>query len=75
MDGQSSLERCDDASSIVRNHTTSADDKLTVGSGEESDSKDSSEHDSDDLTVRSLFAGKNPCVVYHVSPTIKNTCT
>ena len=59
MDGQSSPERCDNASSIVRNQTTSADDELTVGSGEESDSKDSSEHDSDDLTARSSFAGKN----------------
>ena len=59
MDGQSSPERCDDASSIVRNHTTSADDELTVGSGEKSDSEDSSEHDSDDLAARSLFAGKN----------------
>ena len=37
MDGQSSPESCDDASSIVRNQTTSADDELTVGSGEESD--------------------------------------
>ena len=59
MDGQSSPERCDDASSIVRNQTTRADDELTVGSGEESDSKDSSEHDSDDFTVRSSFAGEN----------------
>ena len=58
MDGQSSPERCDDASSIVRNHTTSADDELTVGSGEKSDSEDYSEHDSDDLAARSLFAGK-----------------
>ena len=45
VDGQSSPERCDDASSIVRNQTTSADDELTVGSGKESDSEDSSEHD------------------------------
>ena len=74
MDGQSSSERCDDASSIVRNQT-SADDELTIGSGKESDSEDSSEPDSDDLTTRSLFAGKNPCVVCHLSPTIKNTCT
>ena len=59
MDGQSSPERCDDASSIVINQTTSADDELTVGSGEESDSEDSSEHDSDDLTARNSFAGKN----------------
>ena len=59
MDGQSSPERCDDASSVVRNQTTSAGDELTVGSGEESDSEDSSEHDRDDLTARSLFAGKN----------------
>ena len=59
MDGQSSPERCDDASSIVRNQTTSADDELTVSSGEESDSEHSSEHDSNDLTARSLFAGKN----------------
>ena len=59
MDGQSSPERCDDASSIVRNQTTCADDKLSVGSGEESDSEDSSEHDSDDITARSSFAGKN----------------
>ena len=58
MDGQSSPERCDDASSIVRNQTTSADDELTVGSEEESDSEDFSEHDSNDLTARSLFAGK-----------------
>ena len=58
MDGQSSPERCDDASSIVRNQTASADDELTVGSGEESDSEDFSEHDSNDLTARSLFAGK-----------------
>ena len=28
MDGESSSERFDDASSIVRNHTTSADDEL-----------------------------------------------
>ena len=33
VDGQSSSERCDDASSIVRNQATSADDKLTVGVG------------------------------------------
>ena len=59
MDGQSSPERCDDASSIVRNQTTSADDELTVSSGEESDSEDSSEHDSNDLTARSLLAGIN----------------
>ena len=75
MDGQSSPERCDDASSIVRNQTTSADDEVTVGSGKESDRDDSSEHDNDHLTARSLFAGKNPCVVCHLSPTIKNTCT
>ena len=68
MDGQSSPERCDDASSIVRNQTTSADDELTVGSGKESDSEDSSDHNSDDLTARSLFAGKNPGVVCHLSP-------
>ena len=59
MDGQSSPERCDNASSIVRNQTTNAVDELTVGSEEESDSKDSSEHDNDDLTARSSFAGKN----------------
>ena len=58
VDGQSSPERCDDASSIVRNQTTSADDELTVGSEEESDSEDFSEHDSNDLTARSLFARK-----------------
>ena len=60
MDGQSSPERCDDASSIVRNQTTSADNELTVGSEEESDSEDFFEHDSNDLTARSLFAGKMP---------------
>ena len=58
MEGQSSPERCDDASSIVRNQTTSADDELTVRSGKDSDSEDSSEHDNDDLTARSTFAGK-----------------
>ena len=58
VDGQSSPERCYDASSVVRNQTTSADDELTVGSGEESDSEDSSEHDSDDLRARSSFAEK-----------------
>ena len=41
-----------------KNQTTSADDKLTLGSGEESDSEDSSEDDSNDLTARSLFAEK-----------------
>ena len=64
MDGQSSPERCDDASSIVINQTTSADDELTVGSEEESDSEDSSEHDSDDLTARSLFTGKKWPLVF-----------
>ena len=44
MDGQSSPERCDDASSIVRNQTTSTDDEVSVGSVEEDDSEDSSEH-------------------------------
>ena len=68
MDGQSSPERCNDASSIVRNQTTSAYDELTVGSGEESDSEDSSEHDSDDLTARSLFAGKNGLVWFTTCP-------
>ena len=68
VDGQSSTERCDDASSVVRNQTTSADDELTVGSGEESDSEDSSEHDSDDLTARSLFAGKNDRVWFATCP-------
>ena len=58
VDGQSSPERCDDAFSTVRNQTTSADDELIVGSKEESDSEDFSEHDSNDLTARSLFAGK-----------------
>ena len=58
VDGQSSPERFDDASFIGKNQTTSADDKLTLGSGEESDSEDSSEHDSNDLTARSLFAEK-----------------
>ena len=63
MNGQSSPERCDDAFSIVRNQTISADDELTVRSGEERDSKDSCEHDSDHLTARSSFAGKKwPCV-------------
>ena len=59
VDGQSSPERCDDVSFIARNQTTSAVDELTVGSGEESDGKDSPEHDSDNLKARSLFAGKN----------------
>ena len=68
VDGQSSLEIFDDASSIVKNQTTSADDKLTVGSGEESDSEDSSEHDSDDLTARSLLAGKNGRVWFATCP-------
>ena len=68
VDGQSSTERCDDASSVVRNQTTSADDELTVGSGEESNSEDSSEHDSDDLTARSLFAGKNDRVWFATCP-------
>ena len=68
MDGQSSLQRFDDASSVVKNQTTSADDELTVGSGEESDSEDSSEHDSDDLTGRSLFAGKNGRVWFATCP-------
>ena len=45
VEGQSSPERYDDASSIVRNQTTSADDELTVRSGKDSDSEDSSEHD------------------------------
>ena len=87
MDGQSSPERCDNASSIVRNQTTSAVDELTVGSEEESDSKDSSEHDNDDLTARSSFAGKNgrvclPRVPHHQehvhvvldTPTKTNCC-
>ena len=68
MDGQSSPERCDDVSSIVRNQTTSADDELTVSSGKESDSEDSSEHDSDDLTARSSFAGKNGRVWFTTCP-------
>ena len=55
-------------SSIVRNQTTSADNELTVGSGEESDSEDSSEHDSDDLTARSSFAGKNGRVRFTTCP-------
>ena len=59
MDGQSSPERCDDASSTVKNQITSADDELTVGSGEKSDSEDFSKHDSDDLAARISFAGKN----------------
>ena len=57
VDGQSSPKRCDDASS--RNQTTSADDELTVSSGEESDSEDSSEYNSHDLKAKSSFAGKN----------------
>ena len=68
VDGQSLPERWDDASSIDRNQTTSADDELTVGSGEESDSEDSSEHDSDDLTARSSFAGKNGRVRFTTCP-------
>ena len=68
VDGQSSPEKCDDASSIVRNQTTDADNELTVGSGEESDSKDSSEHDNDDLTARSSFAGKNGHVWFTMCP-------
>ena len=68
MDGQSSPERCEDASSIVRNQTTSADDELTVGSGEESDSEDFSEHDSNDLTARSLFTGQNGRVRFATCP-------
>ena len=43
----------------VRNQTTSAGNELTVSNGEESDSEETSGHDSDDLTARSLFAGKN----------------
>ena len=68
VDGQSSPEKCDDASSIVRNQTTNADNKLTVGSGEESDSEDSSEHDNDDHTARSSFAGKNGRVWFTTCP-------
>ena len=58
VDGQSSPERCDDASSVVRNQTTSTDDELTVGSGKETDSEDSSEHDSDDLRPESRLHEK-----------------
>ena len=68
VNGQLSPEKCNDASSIVRNQTTSADDKFTVGSGEESNSEDSSEHDSDDLTARSSFAGKNGRVWFTTCP-------
>ena len=68
VDGQSSPEKCDDASFIVRNQTTSADDELTVGSGKENDSEDSSKHDSDDLTARSSFAGKNGRVWFTTCP-------
>ena len=67
VDGQLSPERCDDAS-IVRNQTTSTDDEVTVGSGEEGDSEDSSEHDSDDLTARSSFVGKNGRVRFTTCP-------
>ena len=42
--------------------------KLTVGSGEESDSEDSSEHDSDDLTARSSFVGNNGRVWFTTCP-------
>ena len=52
-------KRYDDASFGVSNQTTSADNQLTVSSGEECDSENFSEHDSDDLTARSLFIGKN----------------
>ena len=70
MEGQSSTDRYDDASSIVRNQITHADNELAVHSGEDSDSEDSSEHDSDDLTARSMFAGKMvvcglPCIPHH----------
>ena len=68
VDGQSSPERCDDASSIIRNQTTSTDDDVTVSSGEEGDSEDSSEHDSDDLTARSSFAEKNGRVWFTTCP-------
>ena len=68
MDSQSSPERYDDASFIVRNQTTSADNELTVSSGEESESEDSSEHDGDDLTVRSSFARKNGRVWFTTCP-------
>ena len=74
VDGQSSPERFDDASSIVKNQTTSADDELTVSSGEESDSKDSSEHDSNDLMARSLFAGKNGRVWFATCLPPSRTC-
>ena len=66
--GQSSPERCDDASFIVKNQSKSADDQLTVGSGKESDSGDSSEHDSDDFTARTSFAGKNGRVQFTTCP-------
>ena len=68
MDGQSSPERFDDAFSIVKNQTLSADDELTVGSGEESDSEDSSEYESDDLAATSLFAGQNGRVWFATCP-------
>ena len=73
MNGQSSPERCDGVSSIVRNQTTSADDELSVGSGEKSDSEDSSEHDSDDLTARSSFAGKNGRLWFTMCPPSSRT--
>ena len=73
--GQSLPEGCDDASSFVSNQTTSVDDELTVSSGKESDSEDSSEHDSNNLTARSLFTEKKwSYVAYHASPTIKSKC-
>ena len=68
VDGQLSSERCDDASSIVKNQTTSTDDEVTVSSGEEDDSENSSEHDSDDFTARSSFAGKNGRVWFTTCP-------
>ena len=67
-DGQSSPEKCDDVSSIVRNQTTNADNELTVSSGEESNSENSSEHDNDDHTARSSFAEKNDRVWFTACP-------
>ena len=68
VDGQSSPERFDDASSIVKNQTPSEDHELTVDSEEESDSEDFSIHDSNDLAARSLFAGQNGRVWFTTCP-------
>ena len=74
VDGQSSLERYDNASSIVSNEITIADNELTVSSCKESDSEDSSKHDSDDLTARSSFTGKNGRMWFTTCPTPSRTC-